>query len=359
MARTISQTINLQSSKEFSKYITKIDESGITIHPENYIEGGTANNYIQLQDGLEVFKEGISVANFGENVRVGIEDNNCITITPNNILIGQEESSKINISPTQQIFYHFDGVSRALTISEGKLMIPASKIGYHDIWSCLNMDGIYSYYNEYTNITRQLAFVGLIGGKTLTSWRTSVRTSDSITITTPLDSSTIYLYYQMAAGSPKVLVGVCEQGTTSSLNITASQFNFTLNYDGDSTFSHGIISSQYANSLSFYFEYLTSEPGGFINIGYRNDGTGQHSGMIGSNLETNYSNQFVIGKWNQNNTNHPFEIGGGNSGSNRFNALAITWDGNIEMHLDSSATSGVDYTIQRRLAALGWNDCIV
>ena len=55
-----------------------------------------------------------------------------------------------------------------------------------------------------------------------------------------------------------------------------------------------------------------------------------------------------------------FIIGNGTSDTARSNALAVTWGGDVEMALDTTATSGTDYEIYTALVSLGWDsDCIV
>lgn len=63
MARAVSQTINLQASDTSTKYIARIDENGITVHPEVW---SNQTNYIQITgDGLKVYKDGKLKGLFG------------------------------------------------------------------------------------------------------------------------------------------------------------------------------------------------------------------------------------------------------------------------------------------------------
>lgn len=63
MGRAISQTINLQASDTSTKYITRIDNSGIIVHPETWSD---QTNYIQITgDGLKVYKDGKLKGLFG------------------------------------------------------------------------------------------------------------------------------------------------------------------------------------------------------------------------------------------------------------------------------------------------------
>lgn len=73
-----------------------------------------------------------------------------------------------------------------------------------------------------------------------------------------------------------------------------------------------------------------------------------------------YEAQTVIGKFNSNRPEHAFEIGNGTAINARSNALTVAWDGNVEIALDTSASSGTDHDIYAALTALGWaSDVIV
>lgn len=68
--RTVSQTINLQTPDQTSKYITEISDNGITIHPKSINETNTS--YLQI-DGNNITINTIrgAIAKYGENIRLG------------------------------------------------------------------------------------------------------------------------------------------------------------------------------------------------------------------------------------------------------------------------------------------------
>ena len=70
MSRTVSQTINLQTPDQTSKYITEISDNGITIHPKSINETNTS--YLQI-DGNNITINTIrgAIAKYGENIRLG------------------------------------------------------------------------------------------------------------------------------------------------------------------------------------------------------------------------------------------------------------------------------------------------
>lgn len=68
MARTISQTINLQAPPEsLDRYITRIDENGITVHPEN-----NNSNFLEItSNGIELKQGSRTLAYYGETIKLG------------------------------------------------------------------------------------------------------------------------------------------------------------------------------------------------------------------------------------------------------------------------------------------------
>ena len=68
-------------------------------------------------------------------------------------------------------------------------------------------------------------------------------------------------------------------------------------------------------------------------IGDSNDAKGLASMALGYSLIAGYDYQFVCGKWNDNKSEHLFEIGNGNgraNDSNEYsNAFTVDWDGNV------------------------------
>ena len=95
-------------------------------------------------------------------------------------------------------------------------------------------------------------------------------------------------------------------------------------------------------------------------------GVGSHAGGI-STTAASYA-QTAIGKYNKEDSLEKYGliIGNGvqnpnNSVIQRSNAFAVTWDGNVELALDTAATSGTtDGDLYNTITALGWgNDVII
>ena len=87
-----------------------------------------------------------------------------------------------------------------------------------------------------------------------------------------------------------------------------------------------------------------------------------HAQNLGTKASSD--NQTAIGRYNIEDTNniYAFIIGNGNYTSpnyNYSNAFTISWDGNIEMALDTSASSGTDYDLYAAMTALGWESEVI
>lgn len=69
--------------------------------------------------------------------------------------------------------------------------------------------------------------------------------------------------------------------------------------------------------------------------------------------------QTVIGRYNTTNYG-ALIIGNGNSDSERSNAFTVDWSGNVEMALNTSASSGsTDYALYQAITALGWASDVI
>lgn len=74
---------------------------------------------------------------------------------------------------------------------------------------------------------------------------------------------------------------------------------------------------------------------------------------------TKYQSQTAIGKYNDNQSDTALEIGNGTSDTARSNAFTVGWNGNVEIALDTTATSGTDKEIYDALVSLGWDSDVI
>ena len=62
-------------------YLTDIDNAGISVHPAS----GTANRAVINGNGMEVYKDNVSVASYGDTARIGLESGNHIMIDDDSV----------------------------------------------------------------------------------------------------------------------------------------------------------------------------------------------------------------------------------------------------------------------------------
>lgn len=89
--------------EEANKYITAIDEHGITIHPEaRTAEPGIHIHEIELNgSGLEILRDGQSLASYGDTLRIGDENGFHIVMTGNKLSFFQKEEEVAYITNNQ------------------------------------------------------------------------------------------------------------------------------------------------------------------------------------------------------------------------------------------------------------------
>lgn len=311
MARTISQTINLQSSDSVSKYITEVTaNNGIRIHPQN-----TENHSIIINsNGIELFKDGTTSANsiafYGDTTRIGKTTGGYTTIASTGMKIygyngGLElanigyGSGNAQVGTDDAPYYTFglrksSGTIGNYSIAEGRMVIASG--------ACSHAEG---------GTTQATAYASHAEGASTIASGPNAHAEGSVT--------TASGYHSHAEG----------QNTTASSSDSHAE--------GQSTTASGNASHAEGHST--------------IASGAYSHASGYHTTAIGNH-------QTVIGKYNISNTSDIFIIGNG-SATVASNAFTVSSSGNITMYLDSSTDSGVDYRIRTNLTSLGWNDCIV
>lgn len=132
-------------------------------------------------------------------------------------------------------------------------------------------------------------------------------------------------------------------------NTTAS--GFASHAEGDNTTASYFASHAEGDSTTASGRYSHAE-------GYLTTASGSNSHAQNVGTKAGYYAQTAIGKYNDNKSDTAFEIGNGTS-SKRSNAHEFTWDGDVRLALDTSATSGTDKEIYDALVALGWASDVI
>lgn len=115
--RTISKIISLKdtSKEEIAKYITKIDDSGIKIHPEVW---NNNSQYVQIDgNGFAVWDNNKQIAQYGEEATIGDRSGFHIGITAN-----------YNNTGKPRLSFYRDENHEVAYISENKLYITQSVV---------------------------------------------------------------------------------------------------------------------------------------------------------------------------------------------------------------------------------------
>lgn len=112
--RVVSGAIRLDppAEKEVSKYITRVDSNGITIHPEVW---SNSSSYIQLNGtGMELFNSsGISIAQYGASTRIGRSSEKNIFISSENVQIRNSSLPMMSLDGTGMELFNSSRISIA------------------------------------------------------------------------------------------------------------------------------------------------------------------------------------------------------------------------------------------------------
>lgn len=377
--RVISQNIDLTYPQDpVSKYITAIDNNGIKVHATNNIN----LNYIQItSSGMEVFKtdgitsnpSAISVANFGEIVRIGKEDSAHINITSGGLdlyngttqashliasfgasgaIIGKIDGAHSVIDVNGQRFYASNGTTQLANIGYGEGMSqsgiatnPYYTFGTRVPYAYDYENSTYYHFGDlcfYDNKIYVSTYRTQTRGEWTSSyWKLITATSENNNVISVGNYSTShgvdivasgYVSHAEGSGTKASGIGSHAEGKDSAATSLASHAE-----------GLSIASSSYAHAEGYYTiaEGYSSHAEGYSTTasnqgahaeGYYTVASGMYSHAGGYYTIANDMNQTVIGKFNDNQSNTAFEIGNGFDISRRSNALTVDWDGTLWTH---------------------------
>lgn len=238
--------------------------------------------------------------------------------------IGNDSEAHLLIKQDRQVFYHSNGTRQAVGISEGQVVVGMHSAKRYEIWQELSQYGLSSCYNAYVDTADELAYMGVYADEKSKLWSLNTTGTSTTTIATPLTGSTIYFYWAGASGEAWKLGGVFIAGTSGTVEIPKA----TITYDGNTTFT---ANKPLSGTLSTQIRYITTTPGGVLDIGHGNTGTGKTVGRIGVNLLTDSDYQTAIGKYNISDSSNAYALIVGNGTSNaRSNGFTVDWQGRVE-----------------------------
>lgn len=303
-----------------SKYITRIDSSGIYIKPENNTDPriGVEGNSIRLNgEGLEIFKNSNSVAFYGENVRIGKENYSRILIDSNSLKLyyGSENVPYV-------MFADFRN-EQGITIVEDYFYINNDTAGTFDKQFELSHEAtniIYVKINSEETLGpdssrlepngKYLKIIGLEDGDEIL---VRYKTQD------PVRYYTFGSRDSRSSGSNSLTVGV---------NCAAS---------GNNAIAFGKNSSAFSDNSLAIGESSQVFGGRSVAGGYSSISNAMDSFAFGRGAYSNQQAQVAIGRYNEIDYGgssiwgkYALIIGNGSGPSNRSNALAIGWNGSID-----------------------------
>lgn len=335
-----------------SKYITAVDQNGIKVHSEN---SDNINYSLINADGMEVFKgttveNSKSVAVFGENSRVGSEYDANIQIYNSEILgYGKGGSEIFGIYNTDALNY-----------------IPAVGI-ITEYYTEADNKGDYALQGNFIDSPSLSRFSSIYNQASASDYLSAY-----IDIKFKYDSGTKVGRFGTGTVSFRKGYSIPDSGERSGSNQFFSYYT-KIGYGGSTT-GHWLTIRITSSSTDYY---ITD-----IRVSFRNTSNRIKSPMLvfgGDNNEEHYdrpcsvscglgvlANSYgaAFGKYNDHNygaeeSPYVFMIGNGNK-TTPSNAFTVDWDGNVNIAVNTTATSGDDFNLYTAISDLGWaSDVIV
>ena len=307
MGTLASGSIDLKSLKvagtEPYKYITTIDSNdGIQVHAVN----NPGLNYVQINsDGMEIFQtdggdpaQAISVAKFGNEVRVGSENDSYIKITGTEISGNSNQLEYFSIDSTGGTTdtYIRMGPNTDIGTTGTKTINLSTDTNYADIW------------NNLPSTNQQFQVRVFYNYKRTYNGNSANYTFKKASIFTKGTTSTGNTYINYT--------------NTNTISITAA------------TPSTSSIGTWTLLSRQVEISYVTSGLAPLYRFGNQvSESGGPYSFLMGKETVANTEYQLAIGQYNKNNTNAIFMIGNGTS-AERKNVFEVLKDGTTNISTD-------------------------
>lgn len=327
------EAVNYLSRDDLGIMVARMtDENRYT--PTN-VPSGVKNTYIdedsfQVRDGQEV------LASFGEESRIGKEDENHLDIDATGIQGVNEDGVTI-------FNMQMDGTGSVMSRHKNYTRDPVTQdLPHVEIRTTSSLADPLLLNEPPSETMTDSRFVGLVW-----DWEIVRSSDDGLVVHTQTLS-------RFSKGTP----------LTDTRDIEYEGVNYgtvQIYYDGDYTFSVNGYLSASAVSAGYFIDVIGVGYGYTIilrdpvfTFGTRTSDAGKFSTVIGKELSASYAHQFACGKYNTDDPDYAFMIGNGSMDAGESNAYAVTWDGNQLMALDETATTGTDAELYSAITALGW-----
>ena len=325
-------------------YITDT-QNGVMVHPE-----GDTDNYVLIQDGVEIYRDNVSVAEYGETTRIGDADKAHINIGSAEFeLISGEgtESLSIKVGKREQNIreYHAD-----TTISSVPYSYTASYTPKENSIRVLRGDGnsynpppgedSYSFTNESGSKTITITDSRLVGH----GFGVVYIGTDFISISfVGGDRSTAVGARSLAWGESANAIGKNSSALGYRVYANGPESHaegFKSTASGDSSHAEGYNST--ASGDSSHAEGYNSTASGYFSHAEGDSSIASGDFSHAQNLYTIAQGlyQTALGTFNIADTVSALILGNGTGDSNRSNALTVDWNGNVTC----GTVNGVDVT---------------
>lgn len=295
-----------------TEYITEIDSAGIFISPSNQSPTTSApGNSVRINgEGMDVYKDGVSVAHYGDTAR-----------------IGKEEEAYLSLNSTE-----IKGCSGSKTYFQIN-----SQGAVQEMWVAMGNvswtgNGRYTWVlneaHDDVKIDRGTWIEVVRSGYDYTTAWSSISTGD------PFKVSLWFQYTNPSDGTKRDYKTEVDfvKGTAKDWNLyTSSDVDaFDVIYDGSNTIAidRRAANGVYWQRITPIYKVVSTTPvytfGNSIT-----SSNGSYSFLIGDGTQSNYPYQLVIGKYNTD-TDATLVIGNGTADGARSNALTVDRQGNVE-----------------------------
>ena len=311
-------------------YITDT-QNGVMVHPE-----GDTDNYVLIQDGVEIYRDNVSVAEYGETARIGDANKAHINIGGAEFeLIGGEgtESLSIKVGKREQNIseYHADTTISSVPYSYTASYIPKENSirvwrGDGNSYNPPPGEESYSFTNEPGSKTITITDSRLVGHGFGVFYTATDFTSISFAGGDRCEAAGARSF---AWGEAADAIGTNSSAWGKNVNATGPESHA----EGEQTEANGEAShaegfEAIANGDYSHAEGLLTEANGLAS----------HAQNIGT--IANGPAETAIGLYNDPQANIAFSIGNGTDDNNRSNALTVDWNGNVTC----GTVNGVDVT---------------
>lgn len=300
-------------------------------------EFGDPNGYHIGIDGdsMDIYSDaGTKKAIFGEEIIIGADSSQHISLSNSNFIITDSGASSIFEIKTSSNKEEMIGYSKTVNLkySVNRISITSYVVDGSNIRLTFNITTI-------SNFPQQtLTFVAKTAS---TQTWTQVLNNSTYTMTVKYDGKYMFEITQSGfSTSDSCRIGIIERRTVAGdVAYIIGKYNGNPGSDGIVLGrSNHFTANMSDQSTTIGIQNQIDAPYGFV-IGNYNDVNYQYTTLIGSHLTPTNTDQYVFGRFNATDSGGFFIIGNGSSDSNRSNAMVISTNGDTTFSGSVTGTS--------------------